>query len=170
MRTSAAAMSGPRRTRRTHLTSSLLEAACRNEGRRSSLHCFCGDERPPQGRQRFTRETFLEQREELPLLVPDVRAEKRTKLVRPIQRPPAWQRRGAIPDLRMLVAHTASRGSPLGVIVRQGRQYEPLLDHEVMLALAIPEVEEALDSLLEGRIGRAPEAQGDLKRDVVVTG
>jgi len=63
----------------------------------------------------------------------------------------------------MLVAHPPSRGGPFGVFVRQGRQHEALLDHEVMLALAIPEVEEALDGLLERRIGRAPEAEGDLQ-------
>ena len=42
----------------------------------------------------------------------------------------------------MLVAHTLSRLSPLGVIVWQGRQHEPLLDHKVVLALPIPEGEE----------------------------
>ena len=69
----------------------------------------------------------------------------------------------------MLVAHTPSRGGPLGVIRRQGRQHHALLDHEVILALAIPEVPEVRDGLRERRSSRAPEAQGDLERDVVIT-
>ena len=119
---------------------------------------FGVDDCTAQGRQRLMRESSLEQREELPLLVPDVRAEQRPKPVRGIQQRVVLQRRGAVPDLRMLVAHTPGRSGPLGVVRRQGRQHHALLDHEVMLALAIPEVEEVLDGLRERHSRSAPEA------------
>jgi hypothetical protein len=101
--------------------------------------------------------------------VADVRAEQRAESVRRIQRPAGGQRRGTAPDLVVVVAHTPRRGGPLGVVAGQGGEQEALLDHEVMLALAIPEVEEALDGLVERRRGRPPQAQGDLERVMVIT-
>ena len=81
---------------------------------------FGVDDCTPQSRKRFSwRESSLEQREELPLLVTNVRAKQPPQPGAPTPTTGTLQRRGAVPDLRMLVAHTPGRSGPLGVVVRR---------------------------------------------------
>src|SRR4051812_23776171 len=129
---------------------------------------FGGYERSSKGHKRISREAFLEKREEVPLLIPHMGAEQLTEPTCPQDRRSTSQFRSAGPDLLVLFAHALSRLGPLSVVMRQGRQHEPFLDHEVVLTVPTPEHEEAPSGVLQVSLRRASEANGHLECLMVV--